>query len=62
MLTSEFNTEMGAFIRSVESQVRQDPSLIHSDPKDALAELDRLIARLVAIRLALKQQASDPPK
>lgn len=57
MLTSEFNTEMGALIRSLESKVRLDPTLSHPDgAEDALDQIDRAIISLIAIRLELTRR------
>lgn len=57
MLTSEFNTEMGALIRSLESKVRLEPTLSHPDggAEDALDQIDRAIISLIAIRLRLQR-------
>lgn len=54
MLSSEFTAELGAFIRSLESQIRQHPELRSSDKHDVIDDLDRAIVSLIAVRMKLK--------
>lgn len=53
MLSHEFITELGAFIRSLESQIRQHPELRSSDEHDVTDDLDQAIVALIAVRMKL---------
>lgn len=55
MLSTEFITELGAFIRSLESEIRQQPELRSSDEQDVIGNLDRAIVSLIAVRMKLKR-------
>lgn len=53
MLSHEFMAELGAFIRGLESQIRQHPELRTADEGDALEDLDQAIVSLIAVRMKL---------
>ena len=53
MLSSEFMVELGAFIRQLESQIRQHPELRSADERDVLDNLDQAIICLIAVRMKL---------
>ena len=62
MLTSEFNNELGALIRSLEQKVRTEPELssrgvkgLALPPTDALAHIERAIVSLVALHISLRK-------
>lgn len=55
MLSPEFMSELGALVRSLESQIRQRPELAHSDEQDVLVNLDRAIVSLIAVRVQLER-------
>ena len=55
MLSTEFTTELGAFIRALEAQIRQHPELRASDERDVIDHLDQAIIALVAVRMKLKR-------
>ena len=55
MLSNEFITELGAFVRSLEAQIRQHPELRASDERDVLDDLDRAIVSLIAVRMKLRR-------
>jgi hypothetical protein len=55
MLSNEFITELGAFIRSLEAQIRQHPELRSSDKHDVIDDLDQAIVSLIAVRMKLKR-------
>lgn len=59
MLSSEFNAEMGAMIRSLESQVRAHPELLNSDEHDVLYALDRLLVTIVSCRILMQERILD---
>jgi hypothetical protein len=54
MLSHEFTNELGALVRSLESQIRQHPELRSSDEHDVIDDLDRAIVSLIAVRMKLK--------
>lgn len=54
MLSSDFNNELGALLRSLESQIRRHPSIIHSDNEDVLDHLRDAIVALTAVYLSLR--------
>lgn len=54
MLSHEFTQELGAFIRGLESQIRQHPELRTSDERDVLDGLDQAIVSLIAVRMKIK--------
>lgn len=51
MLPSEFQSEMGALIRSLSLKVNTEPSVKDSSPKD---HLERAIIALVSLYLSLE--------
>lgn len=55
MLSHEFITELGAFVRQLEAQIRKHPDLRASDEKDVLDHLDQAIVSLIAVRMKLKR-------
>lgn len=56
MLTSDFNNEMGALIRSLEQKVRQEPFLTaQPEAIDALESIERAIVCLVALHIKLRR-------
>ena len=67
MLTSEFNQEMGALIRSLEQQVRLDPALskiptppeavgvVPADVRLTLDHIERGIVSLIALHISLRK-------
>lgn len=55
MLSNEFITELGAFVRQLEAQIRQHPELRASDERDVLDDLDRAIVSLIAVRMKLRR-------
>lgn len=55
MLSNEFITELGAFIRQLESEIRTHPELRSADAIDVIGNLDRAIISLVAVRMKLKR-------
>jgi hypothetical protein len=54
MLSSEFSTEMGSLLRSLEQKVRLDPEVRHGDEKDALDNIERAIITLVNLHIQLR--------
>lgn len=54
MHSYEFTQELGAFIRALESQIRQWPELRMSDEKDVIDHLDQAIISLIAVRMKVK--------
>lgn len=57
MLTSEFNAEMGALLRSLSTRVLMEPALTNAFPLDvqeSIEHIDRAIVSLVAVRFALQ--------
>lgn len=61
MRTSDFNNEIGALIRRLQSQVIRDPSLMYAtqDHRDAL---EKAIIALVAAYVALEMKRWDEPE
>ncbi len=65
MLSSEFNHEAGALIRSLEAKVRQEPSLIHADFTPGiradltLDHIERALVSLIALYLQLKNPKTE---
>lgn len=59
MYSREFMSELGAFIRSLEAQIRQHPELVHSDEKDVIEDLDRAIIALIATRMKVWRSLQD---
>ena len=61
MQTSDFNNEIGALIRRLQSQVIRDPSLMYPtrDHKDAL---EKAIVALIAAYVALEVKRWDEPE
>lgn len=59
MLSSEFNQELGALIRSLEQKVRTEPQTWSNDPlvlgASVQDNLDRAIINLIALRLSLNE-------
>lgn len=53
MLTNEFNQELGALIRRLEAQIRNNPGLRHED--DPLTRIEQAIVTLCAMHIALSQ-------
>lgn len=57
MQAEEFNSEMGALLRSLSSKIMAEPQLQHTfDVDDVAPHLDRAIVALVALRLALSKK------
>lgn len=54
ILSSEFNQELGALIRRLEAQIRNNPALRHED--DALTRIEQAIVTLCAMHIALSAQ------
>lgn len=59
MLSSEFNAEMAALIRSLENRVRLEPVLLSAERTSArgpeyLDHLERAIVQMIALYLSLK--------
>lgn len=61
MQTSDFNNEIGALIRRLQSQVIRDPSLMYPTQghKDAL---EKAIVALIAAYVALEVKRWDEPE
>lgn len=60
MLSSEFNQEMGALIRSLERRVRNDPALLHDDGAlNALGHIEDAIVALVVLHMKLQKVAGN---
>lgn len=59
MLSHEFMTELGAFVRALEAQVRSHPELRASDERDVIDDLDRAIVSLIAVRMKLNRSLHD---
>jgi hypothetical protein len=56
VLSSEFNNEMGALIRSLEQKVRVETAHRADTMTDAQDHLDRAIVSLIALRIELGRQ------
>ena len=56
MLSSEFNNEMGALLRSLERRVSTEVSTRHGDMTDALDHIERAIITLVALHIQLRRR------
>lgn len=52
MLSSEFQQEMGALVRSLSQRVRTDPDVRDGDPVEAI---DAAIITLIELRLSLQK-------
>jgi hypothetical protein len=59
MYSHEFMAELGAFIRALESQIRQHPELKSSDKHDVMDDLDQAIVSLIAVRMKLFRSLQD---
>lgn len=57
MLTSEFEQEMGALVRSLGNRARMEPSLQYGELEDAKATIERAIVTLCALHISLQRQA-----
>lgn len=58
MYSHEFMAELGAFIRSLEAQIRQHPELRTAEAPDVLDDLDQAIVSLIAVRMKLFRSLS----
>lgn len=54
MLSTDFQAEMGALIRSLANRIVVEPELRAVDADLVLDEIDRAIIRLVGLRLSLQ--------
>lgn len=54
MLSSEFNQEVGALIRSLERRVRNDQTLLLADGEDLLHEIEDALVVLCVLYFKLK--------
>lgn len=64
MLTSDFNAEAGALIRSLEGKVRLEPALKDADysghvTAPTLDHIERAIVSLIALYLSLKNPKTE---
>jgi hypothetical protein len=55
MLSSEFNVEMGALIRRLESRVRLEPKRRGTTPDDPLEKIEQAIVSLIALYFELQK-------
>lgn len=55
MLSHEFAVELGAFVRSLEAQIRQHPELRAAAEQDVVDLLDQAIVSLIAVRMKIKR-------
>lgn len=56
MLSSEFNDEMGALVRSLQGKVIQEPKVQYATEREVLDHIERAIVGLVGLHIQIRRR------